>query len=384
MSPAPRLAAAAALLLLVTGAGGHGMMVNPRPRNSVDYLVNVNDKSNPCSNMTGDTCTNGQAAFWYSQGCFIGCPECDHTSGRRQTDLCGLGMNATNNGDARSLNLDAIPFAQNDIYRHNPWRAPGSAPVADVCGFAGGTPWGPNAPEAGDYVNTSYAHHGMRGSALAKMPTGTVWKIGGSANVTWNVRNNHGGGYSYRLCPATEPLTETCFQQHPLDFVQDQQGILFPDGHVVPIKGVFITEGTFPAGSMWSRLPIPATGLGPRCLPGPSDTASTPNGCMTWEGRSNHNGHVDGPCVPCPETPGSDCSRCSNPGTADPQHPATVRRVAFDPEVKGVQEAPKQNVFDSLKVPADLPPGEYVLGLRYDCEGTAQVWSNCADITLSH
>lgn len=26
------------------------------------------------------------------QGCFIGCPECDHVSGRRQTDLCKKGF----------------------------------------------------------------------------------------------------------------------------------------------------------------------------------------------------------------------------------------------------------------------------------------------------
>ena len=30
--------------------------------------------------------------YWYSQGCFIGCPSCDHKSGRRQTDLCKLGF----------------------------------------------------------------------------------------------------------------------------------------------------------------------------------------------------------------------------------------------------------------------------------------------------
>ena len=37
--------------------------------------------------------------YWsrYSQGCFIGCPECDHESGRRQTDLCGLGKEPTIN-----------------------------------------------------------------------------------------------------------------------------------------------------------------------------------------------------------------------------------------------------------------------------------------------
>jgi hypothetical protein len=55
-------------LCVVTLASGHGMMVNPRPRNSIDHVVNVNDKGNACSNVTGDKCTNGQAALWYSQG----------------------------------------------------------------------------------------------------------------------------------------------------------------------------------------------------------------------------------------------------------------------------------------------------------------------------
>jgi len=369
---------------LVALVSAHGMLVNPRPRNSIDHLANVNDPSNRCSNLTGDACTNGQSAFYYSQGCFIGCAECDHASGRRQTDLCGSGMKSTNNGPARSLNLVTTPGVSSDIYRHNPWRAPGSAPVADVCGYAGGTPYGQNGPEAGDYINTSYAHHGMAGSTLPPMPTGTEWKIGGQATVSWNVRNNHGGGYSYRLCPASEPLTESCFQKHPLDFVQDKQAILFPDGHSVPINGTFVTEGTFPEGSMWARLPIPATGLGPRCLPGPNDTAATPNGCMEWEGRSNYNAHVNGPCVACPETPGSDCSRCSNPGSTDPKHPVTppTPGTAFPPLVPGVAESPIHNVLDVLVVPAHLSAGDYVLGWRYDCEGTAQVWSNCADISL--
>ena len=39
-------------------------------------------------------------------------------------------------------------------------------------------------------------------------------------------------------------------------------------------------------------------------------------------------------------------------------------------------------MIDMLKIPKDLPAGEYVLGWRLDCESTAQVWSNCADVTL--
>ena len=39
-------------------------------------------------------------------------------------------------------------------------------------------------------------------------------------------------------------------------------------------------------------------------------------------------------------------------------------------------------IEDELVVPADLAPGEYVLGWRWDCEMTSQVWSSCADITI--
>jgi len=185
---------------LVSPTIGHGQLVNPRPRNSLDYLVGVNDPDgHACTNLTGGSCHNGQASFWYSQGCMIGCSSCDHVSGRRQTDLCGLGKKPTNNGEARSLNFNATPNAPNDIYKHNPWRAPGAAPVADACGLAGGTPWGTNSPEEGVYTNTSLAHHGMKGTKLPSLMQGAVWTIGGEATVTWNVRNNHGGGACHAL-----------------------------------------------------------------------------------------------------------------------------------------------------------------------------------------
>jgi hypothetical protein len=72
-------------------------------------------------------------------------------------------------------------------YKHNPWRAPGFAPVGDACGLAGGTPWGAEVGEAGDYTNTTYAHHGMNGTTLPPMDTGVVWTIGLEAEVTWQV-----------------------------------------------------------------------------------------------------------------------------------------------------------------------------------------------------
>jgi len=203
------------------------------------------------------------------------------------------------------------------------------------------------------------------------METGVTWKVGGQAEVVWQVENNHGGGYSWRLCPAEEPLTEACFQKHQLEFAQDQQGIVFKNGTLRLIEGTFLTEGTFPSGSMWAKTPLPGEWLGPRCLPGPNDTTSTPNGCEAWE-----SGLVDGPCRPCPGTPGSDCSRCDNNG-----------KLSFEPPCDGCHGSADHSLHshairDIVKVPSDLTPGKYVLGWRWDCEATAQVWSACSDVTL--
>ena len=95
-----------------------------------------------------------------------------------------------------------------------------------------------------------YAHHGMAGTELPPMDTGTVWQIGGKAEVTWQVSNNHGGGYSWRLCPmqegnASEWLTEECFQAFQLDFDPAEQAIVTANGTLINIsdKAVFVTEG---------------------------------------------------------------------------------------------------------------------------------------------
>ena len=69
-----------------------------------------------CQNMTGDKCNNGQTAYWYSQGCFIGCPTCDHVSGRRQTDLCKKGFVGELPDDAIAVNRDAERNSEFDIY----------------------------------------------------------------------------------------------------------------------------------------------------------------------------------------------------------------------------------------------------------------------------
>jgi hypothetical protein len=103
-----------------------------------------------------------------------------------------------------------------------------------------------------------HAPRGMRGSALPPQPSGTVWASGSNVEVAWTVKASHGGGYSYRLCPANNTLDEECFQRTPLRFVGQQSmrwgGV---GGEQIFFNGTYVSEGTVPAGSMWSRLPVP-------------------------------------------------------------------------------------------------------------------------------
>eukprot|EP00494_Astrolonche_serrata_P025559 UN25820 len=160
------------------------------------------------------------------------------------------GKQATlNNPLYRTVNRNATAGSDFDIYKHNPWRAPGSAAVMDACGLAGGTPWSANVSEWGWYVPTKYASHGDHGSqVLPEMPSSTVWIIGGEAETIWQITANHGGGYQYRLCPSDQPLTEACFQKMPLKFT-GKQFIQFNNGTRFQINSTIVSEGTQPKGS---------------------------------------------------------------------------------------------------------------------------------------
>ena len=71
MRKSTTLFVAAALAGSVTSVAGHGAVVNPRARQSIDYLAGVNEQS--CANATGDACHNGQAAFYYRFVCACVC-----------------------------------------------------------------------------------------------------------------------------------------------------------------------------------------------------------------------------------------------------------------------------------------------------------------------
>merc|ERR1712209_209155 len=192
-------------------------------------------------------------------------------------DTCGLNFTATVcDPSKRTVNTGAKCGGPEDKYYFSPWRAPGSSPVFDACGIAGGTnTWGHHGAQ---YRKTEKAKQGDFGSSLPNLPSGTVWKSGTEVNVSWAITANHGGGYQYRLCQSSSELTEECFQ----------------------------------------KIPLPFTGL-----------------------------QVNSKCL---------CSGMWGP--------------------YGLQ------IIDTLQVP-HLPPGDYVLGWRWDCEESTQVWSSCSDITIA-
>ena len=252
-------------------------------------------------------------------------------------------MKATNNDPKhRTLNRNATAGSDADWTKFNPWRAPGNAPVFDPCGRAGGAAAATGGH--GEYTNTKYAKLGDLGSQLPKYPTGTVWAAGSAVQTMQSIRANHGGGYQYRLCPADSKLTEACFQATPMPFADDSS-LMLSDGTMTKVKSTFVSEGTLPADSTWQMLPIPDTHM------------VHPNGA------SNEAWGFPPPCheprYPADPLPGLSEGRCSG------------------------QWITNITIYDQLRVPEHLPPGDYVLGLRWDCETSAQIWQSCADVTIT-
>lgn len=77
---------------------------------------------------------------------------------------------------------DVEPGSHQDVFKFNPWRSPGNAPVYDPCGMAGGSPSAKF--NAGEYNQTVYAKQGDLGSLVLKpRPSGTVWRRGATAKA---------------------------------------------------------------------------------------------------------------------------------------------------------------------------------------------------------
>lgn len=202
--------------------------------------------------------------------------------------VCDRGLLTT----GMAVESKKVPCGSRDSTATKPWRAPGSVAIHSPCG---------------NLV-------GQDGSTLP--PTDrTQWQAGTAVEVAAAITANHGGGWSFRLCPASSALTEACFQAHHLAFADDISTVHFRNGSTLEIQARRTTST--PGARMWSRNPIPLR----------EDYFPAPFG-------------------------------------------------------GGVGSQWNFSIVDRVLIPADLNPGDYALSWRWDCEGTFQVWANCADVTI--
>ena len=107
------------------------------------------------------------------------------------------------------------------------------------------------------------------------------------------------------------------------------------------------------------------------CAGGPPGPPKPP--CVNrWDDQVNCYGSCDGTLA---SKTGGSCP--SKTGVNAPQFPEPL------PGISGFGKIVwPWSVTDTVKVPADIAPGKWLLSWRWDCEESTQIWQNCADITV--
>jgi hypothetical protein len=232
------------------------------------------------------------------------------------------------------------------------------------------------------------------------MANRTRWVAGTWVEVAWGPRYNHGGGYQYRLCPASEPLTEECFQRHPLEFDRTKQTLKWNNGtleYPMGDKAIWVDGDIVkPKGSTWARDPLPRIydvqkkGLhDPDSCPGANvRNASGLFGCLAFPAPCPWDTYVTDGLTPCNQTadmhgPG----QAHGGGHVHGHEHGDARGFVGRCDSNGMSQCSDDwtigVISDHVLIPSNLAAGEYVLGWRWDCEETAQIWQNCADVIIS-
>jgi hypothetical protein len=220
---------ALALLSAARVGNAHGTLNLPESRNGAQAGLGLGQggRTQPYS-----------VAYWYTD-------ETRHTGNATiADDACAL---LTCYQCAQQAQQGGTGGCASSRQARTPWRAPGTAPLrGGPCGTIG---W-----DGAVGRNASIT----AGTDLPSTSPAAVWRIGAAEKVAWGLAVNHGGGYMYRLCPAGEALTEACFQRTPLAFVGNTSDIVGPHGETLyTIPATRTAVGTTPAGSQWTRNPVP-------------------------------------------------------------------------------------------------------------------------------
>jgi len=335
-------------LTFVLRAGAHGVMYEPPTRLSGGMHI-----LNP-------TCAGG-SCLWFNQGCTIGCPAA--------TGISGIPVGKPDCKDhaeptLKFENKELRTYALSEEYRlldytkYHPWRYPGSAPILDPCGIAGGW-FSPGADFAGGWAppGVPQGAEGSKAPWNQSLSLETVWIAGQTAEVAWGITANHGGGYQYRLCPHDSPdRNESCFQKMPLNFVGDTQWIQYGRGmdrsNRTEIPAVTVSGSmVIPENSQWRRNPVPP--------------CNTP-----FSGGAVSNKKCRKPTFE-PAIPGM---FGFGPGSCGSSQVECTREEFLEHDFDF-------GIVDKVEVP-QVPEGRYILSFRWESEQTNQIWNSCGDVTI--
>jgi len=328
------LVRSALFLFGISEVAGHGQMVFP-PSNR-----------HKGSYAEGGGCDNEFSCLWFSQPVEI------------------PGEPILNEQKFRTYNVE-VNGGEKDWSKKMPWRHPGAAPVyGSGCGTAGGGPVG--------YENGGYPPPGInQGFDGINLPAQnpTKWKRGEKVEVGFGMLSNHGGGYSYRLCWADSNVSEACFQRHVLNFTNTHHKLRWADiwqpygkAKQLPDYEIPLIKWVDPVTNhQWARNPVPGCYL--------CDQGDCMNRGLSFDDEQ----HCSQSCS------GMNMTHCP-PGLV--QFPEPLNGISgFDQLGPEGWTGFQWSIVDEVEVP-HYRPGKYLLSWRWDCEQSAQIWQNCADIEI--
>ena len=192
---------------------------------------------------------------------------------------------------------------------------------------------------------------GDKGSEVLPESPATYWKAGATAQVGWGLSAQHGGGYSFRLCPKDSAITEECFQSNTLSFTTKNTTIHFDDGShadiVIPTYTLTTEDGT-----QWRTLPVPGCACDNGIACGGKNFLQSDNRCAGQYPKSaTYTQH------------GSATDSCRTGTMFEPGF--TQFTQGYLTSFAGQAGGNKFSIMDELNVPNT--PGEYVLSWRWDC-----------------
>merc|ERR1719384_734570 len=148
---------------------------------------------------------------------------------------------------------------------------------------------------------------------------------------------------------------------------------------------VKVSEGTFPRGSEWARVPVPGCRL--------CDQAVCGKGLMPNMSQKFSPGGIFGNVTMYGGLPWFKQQQCAQSCSGLNLTACPPGMTQFPEPLPGISgytgtyppvghEGLPYSIVDQVIVPKDLDVGDYLLSWRWDCEQSHQIWQNCADIRI--